>query len=144
MGMSSLADFRCLLCASEDPPQRVQDGIKGDTSGQLPAVQCLACSHVQLSPPSYDLELYREDGQVNFVISHYGTPIETLFEHSAIEARRRVARFAEHGEPLVRGDGRRARLLDVGGGYGFFGSAMTFLRPDVETRVLEQIGRAHV
>lgn len=132
--------FRCLLCTSEKTPQLVQADVKGDTSGQLRAVRCLACSHVQLSPPSYDLKLYHEDAQVNFVIDHYGTPIETLFEHSAIEAKRRVNRFAERDEPLVRPSQERVRLLDVGGGYGFFGSAMKFLRPDVETRVLEPSG----
>ncbi|GAO38100.1 hypothetical protein SCH01S_03_00750 [Sphingomonas changbaiensis NBRC 104936] len=144
------AEFRCLLCASEDMPAAVQVAIKGDASGQLRAVQCLSCSHVQLSPPSYDLGLYREDGQVNFVVDHYGTPIETLFDHSAIEARRRAARFAAHGETLRRADGRPARLLDIGGGYGFFGSAMTASRPDVETSVLEpselrvETGRRHL
>jgi len=129
--------FRCLLCADEESPHVVQDQVSGDTVGKLRAVQCLNCSHVQLSPPAYDLDLYRDDGQVRYVVGHYGTPIETLFEHSAIEAKRRVGRFAERGEPLVRQDGGRPRLLDVGGGYGFFGSAMTRLRPDVETQVLE-------
>jgi 2-polyprenyl-3-methyl-5-hydroxy-6-metoxy-1,4-benzoquinol methylase len=140
MDVSMPSGFRCLLCASGDMPRLVEPEVKGDSSGRLRAVQCLACSHVQLSPPSYDLDLYEQDGQVNFVIGHYGTPIETLFEHAAIEAKRRVERFAEHGEPLVRADGRRLRLLDVGGGYGFFGSALTCLRPDVETRVLEPSG----
>ena len=130
-------DFRCILCGGTDRPHLVQEQVTGDASGKLRAVQCLACAHVQLSPPAYDLGLYQEDGQVGFVIGHYGTPIETVFEHSAIEARRRVARFAEHGEALVRSDGQPARLLDIGGGYGFFGSAMTRLRPDVESCVLE-------
>jgi 2-polyprenyl-3-methyl-5-hydroxy-6-metoxy-1,4-benzoquinol methylase len=149
MDVSVLGEFRCLLCASEAPPRTVQDSIKGDASGRLRAVQCLSCSHVQLSPPGYDLDFYQGDGQVGFVIGHYGTPIETLFEHSALEARRRVARFAEHDEPLVRRGGGKARLLDIGGGYGFFGSAMTALRADVETRVLEpsesrvETGRRH-
>lgn len=142
-------DFCCLLCASEDRPQLVQAEIKADSSGRLRAVRCTVCSHVQLSPPSYNLDLYENDGQVNFVMDHYGTPIETLFGHSAIEAKRRVARFAEHGEPLVRADGGRVRLLDVGGGYGFFGSAMIRSRPDVEIRILEpsatrvETGRRH-
>lgn len=141
--------FQCLLCANDGAPGIVQSEVTGDPNGMLRAVQCLSCSHVQLSPPSYDLDHYRDDGQVNFVTSHYGTPIETLFEHSAIEARRRLARFADHGEPLVRGDGRRVRLLDIGGGYGFFGSAVTGARPDVETLVLEpsegraETGRRH-
>lgn len=149
MTVSVPTGFRCLLCANEAGAQPVQAEVKGDNSGQLRAVRCLACAHVQLSPPGYDLGLYQEDGQVNFVIGHYGTPIETLFEHSAIEARRRVARFAERGETLVRPNRDRVRLLDVGGGYGFFGSAMTRLRPEVETRVLEpshtraETGRRH-
>lgn len=130
-------DFHCLLCGNMEVPHLVQERVTGDAGGRLRAVQCLNCSHVQLSPPAYDIELYRQDGQVNFVVGHYGTPIEKLFEHSAIEAKRRVERFAAHGESIVRKDGGRARLLDVGGGYGFFGSAMTRLRPDVETCVLE-------
>lgn len=144
-----LEDFRCLLCGDKGSAHLVQEHVTGDVGGKLRAVQCLQCSHVQLSPPTYDLELYQQDGQVNFVVGHYGTPIETLFEHSAIEARRRVARFAAHGETLTRVDGEPARLLDVGGGYGFFGSAMTRLRPDVDTRVLEpsasraETGRRH-
>jgi len=141
--------FRCLLCATAEAPHLVQAEVTGDPAGALRAVQCLVCSHVQLSPPAYSLDLYDEDGQVAFVVGHYGTPIEKLFEHSAIEARRRVARFAEHGEALRRADGHRTRLLDVGGGYGFFGAAMTAARPDVETRVLEPsakraaMGRSH-
>ena len=49
----------------------------------------------------------------------------------------------------MREDGERPRQLDVGGGYGFFGSALTRLRPDVETCVLEpsasraETGRRH-
>ncbi|MDB5668771.1 MAG: hypothetical protein JWL74_1721 [Alphaproteobacteria bacterium] len=143
------APFHCILCGSGSQPRPVQDRIKGDPGGQLRAVQCLTCSHVQLSPPSYDLGLYQEDGQVNFVISHYGTPIETLFDHAAIEATRRVRRFAEYCEPLVRAGGEPVRLLDVGGGYGFFGSAMKRHHPGVETLVLEpsasraETGRRH-
>ncbi len=135
--VDTVNDFRCLLCGITDTPYLVEAQVTGDAGGNLRAVRCPDCSHVQLSPPAYDLDLYRHDGQVNFVVERYGTPIETLFEHSAIEAGRRVARFAAHGEPIVRFDGGRARLLDVGGGYGFFGSAMTRLRPDVETLVLE-------
>ncbi|HEU0067071.1 MAG TPA: class I SAM-dependent methyltransferase [Sphingomonas sp.] len=141
--------FRCVLCKSESAPFPIQDQVKGDASGTLRVVQCLACSHIQLSPPSYDLDLYRNDGQVNFVVSHYGTPIETLFDHSAIEAKRRVRRFAQHGETLVRAGQDPVRLLDVGGGYGFFGAAMNGMRPEVDTCVLEpsasraQTGSAH-
>ncbi len=140
--------FRCLLCGG-DHAHVVQETVMGDASGTLRAARCLTCSHVQLSPPRYDLSLYDADGQVNFVIGHYGTPIETLFAHSAIEARRRIARFAEYGETLTRADRPRARLLDIGGGYGFFGSALTAARPDVATCVLEpsgsraETGRAH-
>ncbi|WP_158266290.1 methyltransferase domain-containing protein [Allosphingosinicella deserti] len=141
--------FRCLLCGTAETPHLVQAEVTGDSAGGLRAVQCLACSHVQLSPPAYCLDLYDEDGQVAFVVGHYGTPIEKLFEHSAIEARRRVARFAEHGEALQGRGGERARLLDVGGGYGFFGAAMAAVRPDVDTLVLEpsakraEMGRSH-
>lgn len=147
--IASHDSFRCLLCATAETPHLVQAGVTGDPVGALQAVQCLVCSHVQLSPPAYSLDLYDEDGQVAFVVGHYGTPIEKLYEHSAIEARRRVARFAEHGEALRRADGHRARLLDVGGGYGFFGAALTAARPDIDTLVLEpsakraEMGRLH-
>jgi 2-polyprenyl-3-methyl-5-hydroxy-6-metoxy-1,4-benzoquinol methylase len=146
----SIASFRCLLCGSDDPPSSLETKVKGDPDGRLQAVQCLSCSHVQLFPPSYDLSRYQEDGQVEFVISHYGTSIDTLFDHAAIEAGRRVQRFAEHGEPLVRAGRPPVRLLDVGGGYGFFGSAMKHVHPAVETIVLEpsarraETGRRHL
>lgn len=142
-------DFQCLLCGADGRPHIVQNEVKGDASGQLKAVRCLTCSHVQLSPPRYDFDLYQEDGQVNYVIGHYGTPIETLFDHSAIEAKRRVQRFGQHGASLARSDGEQLRLLDVGGGYGFFGSAMKRWHPDVGTLVLEpsasraETGRRH-
>jgi 2-polyprenyl-3-methyl-5-hydroxy-6-metoxy-1,4-benzoquinol methylase len=135
-GQSTTA-FRCLVCESKDAPALVEAHVTGDATGRLRAVRCAACAHVQLSPSSYDLELYHEDGQVKFVVEHYGTPIETLFEHSAIEARRRAARFAQHGETLRRSGRDRISLLDVGGGYGFFASAMSALHPGVETRLLE-------
>lgn len=145
----TIPSFRCVLCCSKGNARPVQDKIKGDPNGNMQAVQCLTCSHVQISPPGCDLEFYNDDGQVNFVIGHYGTPIETMFDHAAIEARRRVQRFAHYGEPLLRAGRSPVRLLDVGGGYGFFGSAMTRHHPSVETLVLEpsasrvETGRRH-
>lgn len=129
-----MTDFRCLLCGDTAAPHLLQSEVKGDRAGKLKAVQCLACSHVQLSPPAYDLDFYEDDGQVRNVVESYGTPLDTIFAHSAIEARRRLERFARLGE---RFDGEAMQLLDIGGGYGFFGSAMTSLHPMVETTVLE-------
>lgn len=137
MGRPLSTGFRCLLCGHEKAPKLIQNEVKGDVSGQLKAVQCLRCSHVQLSPTRYDLQLYEADGQVSHVIDRYGTPIETIFDHSAIEADRRVRRFGQHGETLQRSAGGPLRLLDVGGGYGFFGSAMKRRHPAVASRVLE-------
>jgi 2-polyprenyl-3-methyl-5-hydroxy-6-metoxy-1,4-benzoquinol methylase len=150
MSGSLAASFRCILCASEDGPRIVQRAIKGDDSGEMKAVECTGCGHVQLLPTAYDLRLYQEDGQTGFVLGRYGTPMETLFDHSVIEARRRVARFAGHGEPLRRADGRPLRLLDVGGGYGFFGSVMAAAHPNAEISILEpseeraRIGCSHL
>lgn len=129
-----MSGFSCLLCGDTATPHLVQDAVKGDAAGKLKAVQCLACSHVQLSPPAYDLDFYEEDGQIRNVVESFGTPLDKIFDHSAIEARRRVERFARHGEAF---EADAMRLLDVGGGYGFFGSAMAGLHPDVATTVLE-------
>jgi len=127
--------FHCLLCGDAAAPHLVQREVTGDETGRLRAVKCRACDHVQLSPPAYSLDFYEDDGQVNFVVDTYGTSIATIFDHSAIEANRRAARFSGHRFP--RRGGERARVLDIGGGYGFFGAAMTRLHPDVDMLVLE-------
>jgi 2-polyprenyl-3-methyl-5-hydroxy-6-metoxy-1,4-benzoquinol methylase len=129
-----MSGFRCLLCGDTAAPRLVQNEVKGDESGRLKAVQCRACAHVQLSPPAYSLDFYEGDGQVRGVVAGYGTPQETVFAHSEIEARRRVERFAALGQ---RFDDAGMRLLDVGGGYGFFGAAMAQRHPGVATTVLE-------
>jgi 2-polyprenyl-3-methyl-5-hydroxy-6-metoxy-1,4-benzoquinol methylase len=128
--------FDCVLCHSESPPLHVTDSISGDRAQRLRAVQCLACGHVQLSPPEYDLGFYEEDGQVSAVVSSYGTPMEKVFEHSWIEARRRVKRFADRGIDLSA-FGTVPRVLDVGGGYGFFAAEFKRQLPCADVTVLE-------
>jgi 2-polyprenyl-3-methyl-5-hydroxy-6-metoxy-1,4-benzoquinol methylase len=137
----------CILCASTSPMVMVQEKVKGDTLGALRAVRCVDCGHIQLSPPTYSLEHYKEDGQVNFVVHDYGTPIEKVMEHSEIEARRRLDRFAQHGVAL---DQPRMRVLDIGGGYGFFGAEFKARHPAFDVQVMEpspkraEMGRAHL
>lgn len=131
-------EFECIVCASGAPAAPVQDIVKGDKSGTLRIVRCSNCGHVQLNPPDYSLEFYDEDGQVNFVVQNYGTPMTKIFEHSWIEARRRVARFAEKQIPLDRpANGQSLRVLDVGGGYGFFASELLRAQPTADVVVME-------
>ena len=143
------SDFCCVLCRTGGHPVPVAHEVKGDTQGTLQAVQCPMCSHVQLYPPEYDLGFYEQDGQVAAVISDYGTPIEKVLEHSWIEARRRVERFATHGIDLTS-FGPAPRVLDVGGGYGFFGVEVKRQVPGAEVTVLEpsgmrvQMGQEHL
>lgn len=130
------SDFSCVLCGSGGQPSPVADSVKGDRSGILRAVQCPACLHVQLSPPDYDLAFYESDSQVASVVSGYGTPLEKVMEHSWIEARRRVARGTGGGVALS-GSGGPLKVLDVGGGYGFFGVEVKRRFPEAEVTVLE-------
>lgn len=143
------SEFQCVLCGSGGQPVLVESKVKGDTRRLLRVVQCPECSHVQLFPPEYDLGLYEQDGQVAAVVSGYGTPLEKVLEHSWIEARRRVERFARHGIDLaVYAPG--PRILDVGGGYGFFGVEMLRQFPGTDLIVLEpsemrvQMGKDHI
>lgn len=87
--------FHCVICADEGIPTLVQEAVKGDQHNMLKVVRCTACGHYQLNPPNYSIDHYKEDGQVNFVVHDYGTPIEKIVEHSWIEAARRVKRFTE-------------------------------------------------
>ena len=130
--------FECVLCASASPPALVHDRVKGDQHGALKVVRCSTCGHSQLNPPSYSIDHYKEDGQVNFVVHDYGTPIEKIVEHSWIEAARRVKRFSERGISLEpRSPDRPLRVLDIGGGYGFFASELKRQFPDMEVQVME-------
>jgi 2-polyprenyl-3-methyl-5-hydroxy-6-metoxy-1,4-benzoquinol methylase len=97
------------------------------------AVICKSCGHTQLYPQEYDVAFYEEDGQVNNVVKHYGTPQKTVFDHSFVEAKRRRLRFGDKGVKLSE----EMRLLDIGGGYGFFGGEMTRAYPQAEITVLE-------
>jgi 2-polyprenyl-3-methyl-5-hydroxy-6-metoxy-1,4-benzoquinol methylase len=130
--------FECVLCSSASPPATVQDLVKGDQHNMLKVVRCSVCGHCQLSPPTYSIDHYKEDGQVNFVVHDYGTPIEKIVEHSWIEAARRVRRFTERGISLERRlADRPLRVLDIGGGYGFFASELKRQFPDIEVQVME-------
>ena len=114
-------EFHCVICADKGVPTLVQEAVKGDQNNMLKVVRCASCGHYQLSPPNYSIDHYKEDGQVNFVVHDNGTPIEKIVEHSWIEAARRVKRFAERGIALERRSSDRSlRVLDIGGGYGFF------------------------
>nr|WP_250152166.1 class I SAM-dependent methyltransferase [Ancylobacter radicis] len=62
--------------------------------------------------------------------------MNVLVEHSWIEARRRVQRFAQHGIALRRDD-RPLRVLDIGGGYGFFGAELMRAVPGIDVTVVE-------
>jgi 2-polyprenyl-3-methyl-5-hydroxy-6-metoxy-1,4-benzoquinol methylase len=143
--------FGCVVCTNQAVPTLVHDQVKGDQHNQLKVVRCSVCGHYQLNPPSYSIDHYKEDGQVNFVVHDYGTPIEKIVEHSWIEATRRVHRFAERGiklEPVVTG--RPLRVLDIGGGYGFFASELKRLYPEIVVQVMEpsakraQMGREYM
>ena len=134
--MTSIASLQqsCVLCGSRSPTVPVHDKVKGDSQGALRVVRCVDCGHIQLDPPTYSLDHYKEDGQVNFVVHDYGTPIEKVMEHSVIEANRRLERFARYNLALDRPE---MRMLDIGGGYGFFGAACNAAHPDFEVQVME-------
>ncbi|EQB01418.1 hypothetical protein V475_16445 [Sphingobium baderi LL03] len=125
--------FSCLICGNKDKYTPVQETILGDQKGEMIAVECGECAHTQLFPPQYDVAFYESDGQVNNVVKHYGTPQKTLFDHSFIEARRRRERFGDRGIRLSE----NMKLLDIGGGYGFFGGEMARSFPNAEITVLE-------
>jgi 2-polyprenyl-3-methyl-5-hydroxy-6-metoxy-1,4-benzoquinol methylase len=130
--------FRCIICADDGIPALVHDAIKGDKHKVLKVVRCAVCGHCQLNPPSFSIDHYKEDGQVNFVVHDYGTPIEKIVAHSWIEAARRVKRFAERGISLERrSTDRPLRVLDIGGGYGFFASELKRQFPNIEVQVME-------
>jgi len=131
-----VVSFRCIICNDSSLPTEVIDHIKGDPIGTLTAVRCSSCGHIQLDPPEYSLDFYEENGQVNNVMRMYGTPMNVLVEHSWIEARRRVQRFANYDIQLVRGD-RPLRVLDIGGGYGFFAAELMRAVPGIEVVVVE-------
>jgi len=130
--------FNCVICADESAPTLVQKSVKGDQHNMLKVVRCTTCGHYQLNPPNYSIDHYKEDGQVNFVVHDYGTPIEKIVEHSWIEAARRVKRFAERGIALERRSSDwPLRVLDIGGGYGFFASELKRQFPAIEVQVME-------
>ena len=131
-------DFECVLCSSAHPPTLIYDRVKGDNHNALSVVRCTMCGHYQLNPPNYSIDHYKEDRQINFVIHDYGTPLETIVKHSWIEADRRVQRFARKGISLARkSPDRPLRVLDVGGGYGFFASELKRQFPAIEVQVME-------
>lgn len=125
--------FNCVICGNTNAGKTIHDKVFGDDRGEMTAVECGSCSHIQLHPPEYDVAFYEADGQVNNVVKHYGTPQQTVFDHSFVEARRRRLRFAERG--VATPD--KMRLLDIGGGYGFFGGEMARAFPDADITVLE-------
>jgi 2-polyprenyl-3-methyl-5-hydroxy-6-metoxy-1,4-benzoquinol methylase len=133
--------FSCIICATDRQPSLVQAEVKGDTRKMLRVVKCPNCGHIQLEPPTYSLSHYQQDKQVGFVIHDYGTPIEKIVEHSRIEARRRHERLGERGVKLDtnKSDGveNPVRVLDIGGGYGFFGSELLRRNPAFAVDVLE-------
>jgi len=102
-------------------------------------VSCPNCSHFQLFPPLYSLQHYNQDDQVNFVVHDYGTPLERIIEHSWLDALRRVKRFSEKGIEInrLKKPEQKASLIDVGGGYGFFGAEVKKAFADMEVLVLE-------
>jgi len=130
-------DFHCVVCKSAEIGNTVSSSAQGDKSGTLQVVECSACGHAQLHPPVYSQNFYEEDGQVNNVIETYGTPFETLIEHSWIEARRRLARFKKHGVDLCKQNSNSLDVIDVGGGYGFFGKVLAENIPYAKVCVLD-------
>ncbi len=142
-------EFTCIVCTATNEPAIVSRKIKGDLNLGLEAVQCPSCGHLQLSPHSYSIEHYHQDGQTKFVLHDYGTPIEKIVKHSWIEASRRVKRFADYGIDLIT-PGKQLRVLDIGGGYGFFASELKQQYPNIDVKVMEpslkrtELGRAYI
>jgi 2-polyprenyl-3-methyl-5-hydroxy-6-metoxy-1,4-benzoquinol methylase len=136
--MTHHLNFSCALCNETSTPTIIQTAVKGDANGVLKVVRCPSCGHLQLNPPTYSLDYYNEDEQVNFVVHDYGTPIEKIVEHSWIDASRRLDRFAEKGIDLAKiAENKSLRVLDIGGGYGFFGSEVKRRYPNFDVKVLE-------
>ena len=133
--MQESLDFMCVLCGETSLPSIVQNTVKGDLNERLCVVRCPTCGHLQLNPPTYSIDYYNEDEQVNFVVHDYGTPIEKIVEHSWIDAKRRLNRFADKGIKLDNASS--ASILDIGGGYGFFGSEVKRQYPNFKVTVLE-------
>ncbi len=128
----------CVLCEEPREVADLSQKVLGDKDDRFKIVRCNTCGHVQLSPPGYSLDYYEEDGQVNAVIEHYGTSFNKLIDHAAIEAERRVTRFGDYGlNILSEASDRPLKILDVGGGYGFFGSALAKRSPRCEVTVME-------
>jgi 2-polyprenyl-3-methyl-5-hydroxy-6-metoxy-1,4-benzoquinol methylase len=131
-------NFYCVICADSNEPVLIHEKVNGDSNGLLSVVRCSSCGHCQLNPPQYDIEHYQEDGQINFVVHGYGTPIEKIVEHSWIEADRRIKRFSEANISLDKRDQNQPlRLIDIGGGYGFFGSELKRQFPAIDVQVME-------
>lgn len=130
-------DFQCILCKNSAQPKQISNIVKGDKEKALKVVSCSNCGHNQLFPPLYSLQYYNQDNQVNFVVHDYGTPMERLIEHSWIDAARRVSRFAEKEIYIDKIHSAQTKIIDIGGGYGFFGSEMKKAFPDAEVTVLE-------
>lgn len=63
----------CVLCRATGDAEVVAEEINGDSHRNLRAVRFMACSHIQLEPPQYDLGFYDQDGQVENVKKFYGT-----------------------------------------------------------------------
>lgn len=110
--------------------------VRGDKSGSLKVVDCVACGHRQLSRPVYELALYEQDLQVFSSIKECGTPFQRFVEHSWLQARRRVRRVMADGL-LPQKDNTRVDCLDVGGGYGFFSHLLKQVVPYANMDVLD-------
>lgn len=128
-------ELNCIVCGSVFFPHVIESTVKGDLDSKLSVVRCGVCGHLQLNPPTYSIDHYNEDGQVNFVVHDYGTPLEKIVEHSWIEAARRVSRFAERGIPLSADVS--LNVLDIGGGYGFFAAELMRQFPLAKAGVME-------
>ena len=136
--VSVVVDCMCILCGARHSLLNVELTVKGDSDGCLSVVRCAVCGHFQLNPPTFSIEHYNQDGQVSFVVHDYGTPLEKLVEHSWIEAGRRVRRFEERGISLAGLAGSRPlRVLDIGGGYGFFAAELMGQFPGARVGVME-------
>lgn len=150
--------FNCIMCGLEERCFVVATRVHGDDSKSLRVVDCVRCGHRQLHPPAYDLVYYEDDGQVNSVINSYGTKFNTLIQHAWTDAKRRVYRFLEKeiifDEPTNchKGldGGNQLKVLDVGGGYGFFGVEFRNRYPSSNVLTIEpslkrvEVGKAEI
>jgi len=131
------SDFKCVICAQIEIRSTVCPQVKNDAAGWQKIVACNSCGHVQLHPPTYSLEFYKDDGQVNNVLEGYGTPFEKIIDHSWVEAQRRFDRLDSHQISGATPHGSGIKVLDIGGGYGFFGCVLVQELPDAEVLVME-------